>query len=40
MVNSMVVALAVMAVNVVLGAPAAYAFARMRAAGRSPSWRS
>jgi ABC-type glycerol-3-phosphate transport system permease component len=35
MVNSMVVALAVMAVNVVLGAPAAYAFARMRFHGRT-----
>jgi multiple sugar transport system permease protein len=34
MVNSMAVALAVMAVNVVLGAPAAYAFARMRFRGR------
>jgi ABC-type glycerol-3-phosphate transport system permease component len=34
MVNSMLVALAVMAVNVVLGAPAAYAFARMRFRGR------
>jgi ABC-type glycerol-3-phosphate transport system permease component len=34
MVNSMTVALAVMAVNVVLGAPAAYAFARMRFRGR------
>ena len=35
MVNSMAVALAVMAVNVVLGAPAAYAFARMRFRGRT-----
>jgi ABC-type glycerol-3-phosphate transport system permease component len=35
MVNSMTVALAVMAVNVVLGAPAAYAFARMRFHGRT-----
>ena len=35
MVNSMQVALAVMAVNVVLGAPAAYAFARMRFRGRT-----
>jgi len=35
MVNSMLVALAVMAVNVVLGAPAAYAFARMRFRGRT-----
>jgi multiple sugar transport system permease protein len=33
MLNSMQVALAVMAVNVVLGAPAAYAFARMRFRG-------
>jgi ABC-type glycerol-3-phosphate transport system permease component len=35
MVNSMLVALAVMAVNIVLGAPAAYAFARMRFRGRT-----
>jgi multiple sugar transport system permease protein len=35
MVNSMAVALAVMAVNVVLGAPAAYAFARMRFRGKT-----
>ena len=35
MVNSMAVALAVMAVNVVFGAPAAYAFARMRFRGRT-----
>jgi ABC-type glycerol-3-phosphate transport system permease component len=35
MINSMIVALAVMAVNVVLGAPAAYAFARMRFRGRT-----
>jgi ABC-type glycerol-3-phosphate transport system permease component len=35
MLNSMAVALAVMAVNVVLGAPAAYAFARMRFRGRT-----
>jgi ABC-type glycerol-3-phosphate transport system permease component len=34
MLNSMAVALAVMAVNVVLGAPAAYAFARMRFRGK------
>jgi ABC-type glycerol-3-phosphate transport system permease component len=34
MVNSMQVALAVMAVNLVLGAPAAYAFARMRFRGQ------
>jgi multiple sugar transport system permease protein len=34
MLNSMTVALAVMAVNVVLGAPAAYAFARMRFRGK------
>ena len=34
MVNSMTVALAVMAVNVMLGAPAAYAFARMRFRGK------
>ena len=35
MINSMAVALAVMVVNVVLGAPAAYAFARMRFRGRT-----
>jgi ABC-type glycerol-3-phosphate transport system permease component len=35
MVNSMIVALAVMAVNVVLGAPAAYAFARIRFRGKT-----
>jgi multiple sugar transport system permease protein len=35
MVNSGLVALAVMAINVVLGAPAAYAFARMRFRGRT-----
>ena len=34
MLNSMTVALAVMAVNILLGAPAAYAFARMRFRGR------
>jgi ABC-type glycerol-3-phosphate transport system permease component len=34
MVNSALVALAVMAINIVLGAPAAYAFARMRFSGR------
>jgi multiple sugar transport system permease protein len=34
MVNSMTVALAVMALNLVLGAPAAYAFARMRFRGK------
>lgn len=35
MINSMAVALAVMVVNVMLGAPAAYAFARMRFRGRT-----
>jgi ABC-type glycerol-3-phosphate transport system permease component len=35
MVNSMAVALAVMAVNILLGAPAAYAFARMRFRGQA-----
>ena len=38
MVHSMLVALGVMAVNIVLGAPAAYAFARMRFRGRTASF--
>jgi ABC-type glycerol-3-phosphate transport system permease component len=38
MVNSGTVALSVMAVNIVLGAPAAYAFARMRFRGRTTAF--
>ncbi|HET6522139.1 MAG TPA: carbohydrate ABC transporter permease [Geminicoccaceae bacterium] len=38
MVNSLVVALGVMAVNVLAGAPAAYAFARMRFRGKRPTF--
>jgi ABC-type glycerol-3-phosphate transport system permease component len=38
MLNSTVVALGVMAINIVLGAPAAYAFARFKFRGRMPSF--
>ena len=38
MVNSSIVALAVMAVNIVFGAPAAYAFARIRFRGKVPTF--
>lgn len=38
MVNSSMVALAVMIVNIVLGSPAAYAFARMRFRGKTPTF--
>ena len=38
MVNSTVVALGVMAVNILFGAPAAYAFARMRFRGKTASF--
>ena len=38
MLNSSIVALGVMAVNIVLGAPAAYAFARIRFRGKGPTF--
>jgi ABC-type glycerol-3-phosphate transport system permease component len=38
MYNSSIVALAVMAINIALGAPAAYAFARMRFRGKTPTF--